>query len=206
MSPRCYNVYTKIQPQSFPGSWEEDFKCFYLIWARHLSCSVSRNHLNKLTKPFGTFEQTGKPFLTGGLMRNLVKIAQAVLKKKTFKNYTILYMYIAQGQGQITPRGQNLDYNIDGLLLLSLIAISLSYILRKWLFNIFPIRMHVDAHLTLPLKRSKATWGYHLNKLGRSWVHDAIYMYQDSALKLSWFWRRRFQSVFTIYGHGGHLD
>ena len=38
------------------------------------------------------------------------------------------------------------------------------------------------------------------NKLGKSWVPDAIY--QDSASKLSWFWRRL--SVFTIYGHGSH--
>ena len=33
-----------------------------------------------------------------------MKIAQAVSEKKTFKNYTILYMYIAQGQGQIAPK------------------------------------------------------------------------------------------------------
>ena len=39
------------------------------------------------------------------------EIAQAVSEKETFKNYTILYMYIAQGQGQITPRGQKFDYN-----------------------------------------------------------------------------------------------
>ena len=44
-------------------------------------------------------------------MWNKVKTAQAVLEKKTFKNYTILYMYIAQGQGQITLRGQNVDFN-----------------------------------------------------------------------------------------------
>ena len=36
--------------------------------------------------------------------------AQAV-SEKTLKNYTILYMYIAQEQGQITPRGQNFDSN-----------------------------------------------------------------------------------------------
>ena len=35
-------------------------------------------------------------------MLNLVKIGQAVSEKKTFKNYDILYMYIAQGQGPIT--------------------------------------------------------------------------------------------------------
>ena len=31
-----------------------------------------------------------------------------VSDKKTFKNYTILYMYIALGQGQINPRGAGL--------------------------------------------------------------------------------------------------
>ena len=50
---------------------------------------------------------------TEGPMWNLVKIAQVVSEKKTFKYYTILYMcmYIVQGQGQITPRGQNFEYN-----------------------------------------------------------------------------------------------
>ena len=33
---------------------------------------------------------------------HLVKIGQAVLEKKTFKDYEILYIYIAQGQGQIS--------------------------------------------------------------------------------------------------------
>ena len=49
------------------------------------------------------FEQIGNTLLTEGPMWNLVKIAQMVSEKKIFKNYTILYMYIAQGQGQITP-------------------------------------------------------------------------------------------------------
>ena len=40
-----------------------------------------------------------------------VKIAQAVLEKKTSENYTILYMYIVQGQGQIILRGQSFDCN-----------------------------------------------------------------------------------------------
>ena len=57
---------------------------------------MARNHLNKSTE---------------GPMRNLVKIAQACSEKRTFKNYTILYMNIAQGQGQITPMGQNFDYS-----------------------------------------------------------------------------------------------
>ena len=36
-------------------------------------------------------------------MWNLVKNGQTVSEKKTFKDYEILYMYIAQGQGQIAP-------------------------------------------------------------------------------------------------------
>ena len=36
-------------------------------------------------------------------MWNLVKTVQAVSEKKTFKDFTILYMYKAQGQGQIAP-------------------------------------------------------------------------------------------------------
>ena len=46
------------------------------------------NHLNKLSIPFR--------------QKAPCEIAQAVLEK-TFKYYTILYMYIAQGQEQITP-------------------------------------------------------------------------------------------------------
>ena len=37
-----------------------------------------------------------------------VKYGQAISKKKTFKDYAILYMYIAQGQGQITPGDKSL--------------------------------------------------------------------------------------------------
>ena len=55
------------------------------------------------------FEQIGNTLLTEGLIGNLVKIAQTVTEKKTFKNNIILYMYIAQGQGQITIWGQNFD-------------------------------------------------------------------------------------------------
>ena len=57
------------------------------------------------------FKQIINILSTEGPKWNLVKIAQAVSEKKKFKNYTILYMYIAQRQGQITPRGQNFDCN-----------------------------------------------------------------------------------------------
>ena len=48
------------------------------------------------------FEQIVHTLSTEGPMWNLVKTVQAV-SEKTFKNYTILYMYIVQGQEQITP-------------------------------------------------------------------------------------------------------
>ena len=57
------------------------------------------------------YEQIGNTLLTEGPMWNLVKITQAVSEKKTFKNCIILCMYIAQGQGQITLRGQYFDKN-----------------------------------------------------------------------------------------------
>ena len=72
-------LYTKIQPQSFLGS--------YLGMAAIL---------------FNCAEQIGNIRLREDPIWNLVKIAQTVSDKKTFKKYTILYMYIAQGQWQIT--------------------------------------------------------------------------------------------------------
>ena len=41
------------------------------------------------------------PSIEGPIL-NLVKIGPAVSEKKTFKDYTILYTYTAQRQGQIT--------------------------------------------------------------------------------------------------------
>ena len=57
------------------------------------------------------FKQIVNILSTESPMGNLVKIAQAISEKKTLKNYTILYMHIAQWQGQITPKGQNFDCN-----------------------------------------------------------------------------------------------
>ena len=51
-------------------------------------------------------EQIDNTPLTDGPIWNLVKIGPAVLEKKTFKDYKILY--IAQGQEQITLWNKNL--------------------------------------------------------------------------------------------------
>ena len=54
------------------------------------------------------FKDIVNTLLTEGPMWNLVKFAEAV-SEKTFKNYTILYMYISQGEGADNPRGHNFD-------------------------------------------------------------------------------------------------
>ena len=49
------------------------------------------------------FEQSLTPS-TEGPMCNLVKIGKVVLEK-TFTDFKVLYLYIVQGQGQITTSG-----------------------------------------------------------------------------------------------------
>ena len=99
------------------------------------------------------FEQIDNMPSTEGPMWNLEKISQAVSERKTFKDYEILTMYLAQGQGQITLGDKILIvservFYFDHTLWVS--AISLKHILRNWIFNIFPIQMYRDANLTLP--------------------------------------------------------
>ena len=53
------------------------------------------------------FEQIGNTLSTEGLMWNLGIIVRAFSKTKTFKKYTISYMYIANGQGQV-PSGDKI--------------------------------------------------------------------------------------------------
>ena len=50
------------------------------------------------------FEQNVNIPSTEGSMWNLVKIRELV-SEKTFKDFMVLYLYIAQRQGQITPPG-----------------------------------------------------------------------------------------------------
>ena len=47
------------------------------------------------------FQQTDNMPSTEGPMWNLVQVCRAVSEKKTFKEFEILYMYIAMEQGQI---------------------------------------------------------------------------------------------------------
>ena len=79
-------LFTKIQPQSFLDSGETDFKCFCHILVWRQSCSVVQKYLYKLSLPL----QQKAPYK---IWRKFVKLFQ---RKKTFIDYTIVYMYIAQ--------------------------------------------------------------------------------------------------------------
>ena len=58
------------------------------------------------------FEQTVNAPLREGLMWNCMKIGQGLSAKKMVSEMKrILYMNVAQGQGQTNPRGQNFDCN-----------------------------------------------------------------------------------------------
>ena len=82
-------------------------------------------------------------------MWNLVKTVLAVSEKKTFNDFTNLYMYIARGQGQIAPKILTVAkqfYFFNHRLYVSTIII-------HWendFFNIFPIHVYGSANLTLP--------------------------------------------------------
>ena len=89
-------LYIKIQPQSFLGSEEEDF------------CFTMYGHGAILFNGAEPFEQIVITLWTEGPMWNLLKIAQSDSEKKPFINNTILHMYVAQGQGLITPGDQSL--------------------------------------------------------------------------------------------------
>ena len=45
-------IYTKIQPQSFLGSGDEDFKVFLPYMGMAADCLMAWNLLNKLSIPF----------------------------------------------------------------------------------------------------------------------------------------------------------
>ena len=74
---------------------------------------------------------------------------------------------------------------------------------RRRFLKVFPIQMHREANLTLPLKGQTSTYDNSFSNVGRPPVpNDSC---KGSAPRHSRFWRRRFLKVFTIYGRGGHL-
>ena len=65
--------------------------------------------------------------------------------------------------------------------------------------KVFPIQMHREADLTLPLKGQMSIYDLYFSNFGRPPVPDDLC--KDSAPRHPRFWRR----FLTIYGHGGHL-
>ena len=71
------------------------------------------------------------------------------------------------------------------------------------LFYPFSIQKHMIPNLTLPKNGSRSTQDHHLNKFSSTRAPTAAY--QVSRPSASYFRRRRFFKVFTIYGHGCNL-
>ena len=132
-------------------------------------------------------------------MWNPVKTSQAVSEKKTFKKYTILYMYIARGKGQITPKilmepKQFYFYIIpckfQPLVVNNYCAFFSTLSPYKCIrAQIWPCRKRV--------KSQRSTRDHHLNELGRPWLIDALY--KDLAQKLFLFKTRSLSILPYIY-------
>ena len=74
---------------------------------------------------------------------------------------------------------------------------------RRRFLKVLPIQMHREANLTLPWKGQTSTYDNSFTNFGRPPVSDDFC--KGWAPRHSWFWRRRFLMVFTMYGCGGHL-
>ena len=78
------------------------------------------------------------------------KIGQVVLEKKTFTDFKVLYLYIAQGQGQISPPGGGggggggavnlliLKHFTTLIIHCKFQPLVLNIYWKKWIFNFFP--------------------------------------------------------------------
>ena len=90
--PRVPNADSKVQPQSCLDYGEEDLY----------------GHVGHLFKWRGTIRINFKYPLD---RTPKVKSGENYSEENTFTKYSILSMYIAQGQEQITPRGHKVDCN-----------------------------------------------------------------------------------------------
>ena len=80
-------LYTQIQPQSLFGSGEKRFLSIFTIYG----------HGSHLVQRCGTIWTSCLYSFNKTTIWNLVKIGQDV-SEKTFKDCTIIYMYLAQGE------------------------------------------------------------------------------------------------------------
>ena len=85
-------------------------------------------------------------------------------------------MYIAPGQGQTAPWGQNFDVNRKALSLYPFVTSFKTWttiVSEKSIVLPFPIQKHKGLNLTLPYNRSWSTQGHHLNKFASTRAPDA---------------------------------
>ena len=66
----------------------------------------------------------------------------------------ILYMYIAQGQGQTTPWGQNFDVNRNSISICPFVAS-----LKKNLFEVYFLAFFIFSHVYSPWQGQTTHWG-----------------------------------------------
>ena len=127
------------------------------------------------------FKQIVNILPTEAQMWNLVKNVQTVSEKKTFNDFSILYTYIAQGQRLVAPKN-------------FIVAETFYYINHTLLVSAVSLIHFEGVGRKFDVKRSKVNLR---SSFEQPWVPETIY--QNSALKLSWFWRRRFFKYFLLY-------
>ena len=145
---------------------------------------MARKHLNKLSTSF----------------RHKAHVRSCEICSSVFREEAVWIFYEFIPVHSPGARAENIPisteakhfYVFNHLLYVS--AIFKTYWEKK--INILPIQMYGGAIFFLSYKDQRSTFDHHLNKFCRSWVPYAIY--QDSASKPSWFWRRRFLSVFFL--------
>ena len=150
-----------------------------------LSCSLVQNHLIQLSiqRLCWGFMAKSTPIVNTLWQKAQCEIWWKLLEqfqKKTFKNYTILYMYTAQGRGQITPQGTNFWFwlkSFTTLITHSYTVIQPLVINTFWEnnFSIFSPYKYMWAQTWPCHKKGQrpGTYYHHLNKLDRPWVPNA---------------------------------
>ena len=152
-------------------------------------------------------------------------MAQAVSEKKTFKYFTQFYTCVYSPVARtVNPLGTKFWLKLKCFTTLIIHCKFQPQVFNTFCENdfstfspykciqmqIWPYRKEVKGQTTVTiwtnlvdLELSTLYTKIQVQSFIGSWEINPIY--QDSAPKLSWFLRRRFLSVFTIYGHGGHL-
>ena len=182
------------------------FTTFYLYKCR----GTQIWHCRKKSKGnlWSSLNKLGRPsWVQHAIYQDLALTLAYFWRRKIFKSFTIYGL--GRLTGQIHKGIKNLirtktfDYLITHCKFQPKIFITF----EKMTFTTFYLYKCRGTQIWHCRKKSKGNLWSSLNKLGRpSWVQHAIY--QDLALTLAYFWRRKIFKSFTIYGLGrltGHV-